>query len=195
MNCQEYLSIIETASVGEIEQNTRVRQHAATCEDCSRVIRLIAEGEQDMAMALNNLVSSIPASQTAEAAIVIAKRRRVGRLFTVFFAVLIAVSAWITWVRVIVPSMRATAEIAAGNLRTETLPLQCLSPDQAGDLISPYVRSNGSAYYPAKAPMTVITVRATPEEIRAVKALLGQFDKPATAGGCAVPQSSGDRPP
>lgn len=193
MNCEEYLSIIETASLGEIEQNTRLRQHAASCEDCSRVIRLIAEGEHDLAMALDNVSSSIPASQTAEAAIVIAKRRRVGRLFAGLFVVLIAITAWITWVQLIVPSMRATVEIAAGNLRTETIPLQCLSPNQVGDLISPYVRSSGSAYYPAKAPMTVITVRATPEEIQKVKALLDQFDKPGTTG-CAVPNSPGDRP-
>lgn len=192
MNCEEYLLMIETASVGEIEQSTRIREHAASCEDCTRVIRLIAESEHDLAAALDDVSSSVPASQTAESAILIAKRRKAGRLFAGGLLVLFAIAAWFTWVLVIAPGIRATVESAAPNLHTETIPLQCLLPKQAGDLISPYVRSNGSAYYLAKPPMQVITVRATPEELRKVKTLLGQFDKPG-ATGCTVPRGSGDR--
>lgn len=178
MTCQECLSTLATASVIEIDQSDGARQHCATCEDCSRVIRLITESEHDLAVALDRISSSVPATQTAETAIALARRRRTGKVLSIVFAVLIAITLWITWIQVIVPSMRATAEIAAGNHLTETIKLRCLSSDQAGELISPYVRSSGSVYYPAKPPMRVITVRGTPEELRTVKALLHKFDDP-----------------
>ena len=73
--------------------------------------------------------------------------------------------------------MQKTAVIVGANLTTATIALQCLSPTQAGDLISPYVRSSGSAYYPGEGGLDVITVRATPKELQEVKRMVGQFDK------------------
>lgn len=187
MNCQECLATLATASAAELEQSDLARQHYATCPDCSRVIKLVVGAERDLGAGLNKISSNVPAAITAETAIAVAKRRRTGKLLAVVFAVLIAATLWVTWIQVIVPSMRATAELARPNLVTETIKLQCLSSEQAGDLISPYVRSNGSIYYVAKPPLKILTVRATPEELRAVKTLLERFDSPAEAPSCAVP--------
>ena len=185
MKCHECLSTIATGSVAELEIDA-VREHYATCAECSRVVRLVADGERDLAGVLNGMSSRIPALLTAETALAVAKRRRLGRMLSGVFAALIVVTLWVTWVRVIVPGMRATAELAVPNHVTETIKLQCLSSEHAGDLISPYVRSNGSVYYVAKAPMRVITVRATEEELRTVRALLKRFDD-ANENACALP--------
>ncbi len=179
MTCEECLSVIASAPILEVREDSRAREHCATCAECSRVVALVAEGERDMAFALNNLSSTIPASQTAERAIAAVGRRKTGRVLAGVFAVLIVIVLWITWIQVIVPGMRATADIVGVDHRTETLELRCLSPDQAGDLISPYVRSNGSAWYPGKPPLSVITVRANPDELARVKELLQRFDNPA----------------
>lgn len=74
-------------------------------------------------------------------------------------------------------------EVKDNNV-TVTIPLTCLSSQQAGDLISPYVRSNGSLYWVAKPPMRFISVRATPEERQTARALIAQFDRPGSTS-CA----------
>lgn len=178
MKCQECLSTLATASVNEVEQNDALRQHYSTCADCSRAVRLVADGERELAAVLNGISSGVPATVTAETAIAVAKRRRIGKALSVVFGALIVVSLWLTWIRVIVPGMQATAELARSRLVTETIRLECLSSEQAGDLISPYVRSNGSVYYVTKSPTRAITVRTTAEELRTVKTVLGRFDNP-----------------
>ena len=186
MNCQECLAMLSTASATELEQSDAARSHYASCPECSRAITLVLGAERDLTSNLNKIAFKIPASITAESAVAIAKRRRIGKALAVVFAALIVVTLWITWIQLIVPSMRATAELARPNLVTETIKLRCLSSEQAGDLISPYVRSNGSLYYVAKPPLKILTVRATPEELREVKTLLDRFDS-SSEGGCALP--------
>ena len=51
---------------------------------------------------------------------------------------------------------------------TETFTLSCLSPQQAGDIINPYLRSRGSTYYVSTSGLSAITVHGTPDELRAV---------------------------
>ena len=176
MTCDECLASLASGSVPEIEQNGSAREHLATCVGCSRVIRLIAEAERDLGVAFNSITSSVPATRTAETAMVFASRRRTAKLLTAIFAVALAGLLWIAWTRVVVRGVQATAEIASLNQHTMTVKLQCLSADQAGELISPYVRSNGSAYYPAKPPLQVLTVRARPYELKKVREILVQFD-------------------
>ena len=186
MNCQECLAVVATGSVAELEHNDAVRRHYSACPECSRVVRSVAEGEKDLAAVLNAIPSRVPATVTAETAIAVARRRKIARLLSIAFAALIVVTLWITWVRVIVPGMQATAELARSNLITETIKLECLSSEQAGDLISPYVRTNGSLYYIAKPPLRVITVRATAEELRNVRTVLERFDN-SSETACAAP--------
>jgi hypothetical protein len=73
-----------------------------------------------------------------------------------------------------------------GGLQTETIPLSCLSPQQAGDIISPYVRGRGRIYYTAPG-VSAITVRASPSETWQIKDVLKNFDNPrATTCGTSV---------
>jgi hypothetical protein len=148
-------------------------------------VTLIAAGERDLANLLAEHSSNRLPSHTAETAINRAKRRRMGVVLSGVFAILLAATVWVAWIRVEGLLGRATAEMTTNHKLTETLDLKCLSPEQAGELISPYVRSNGSLYYLPKSALRVITVRATAQEMGAVKVILGRFDT-APAGSCAI---------
>jgi hypothetical protein len=73
------------------------------------------------------------------------------------------------------------SQFSANNLRTETISLSCLTPEQAGEVISPYVRSHGSTYYVGPPGVAAITVRATPSELSQVRTLLRNFDNSSNA--------------
>ena len=176
MTCQECLAALATGSIAEIAHNGSAREHCATCEECSRVVRLIAEAERDLARAFDSIVSAVPATRTAEMAIGFSRRRRTARLLSAIFTLALAALIWLAWTRVVVRGAQATAEIASLNQHTLTARLDCLTSNQAGELISPYVRSDGSAWYAAKPPLRILTVRGTPEELKKVREILAQFD-------------------
>jgi len=185
MTCQECLAAVTSASLQEIQSDAQIRQHSEECQDCSRVVTLVAAGERDFAALLAAHSSTKLPMQTAETAMSRAKRQRMGVVLSGVFAILLAATIWIAWVRVVVPSARATADMTTSHQVTETLAFKCLSPEQAGELISPYVRANGSLYYLPKSALRVITVRATADEMKTIKALLGRFDS-APAGSCSI---------
>jgi hypothetical protein len=54
--------------------------------------------------------------------------------------------------------------------------LTCLSPQQAADLINPYVRSHGSNWYIPKSGISVITIRGTGDELAKSRDLIAQFE-------------------
>ena len=47
MNCDTYLSMLETLPVEELAYGG-AREHAANCRDCDRVTRVVAERERNM---------------------------------------------------------------------------------------------------------------------------------------------------
>ena len=68
------------------------------------------------------------------------------------------------------------------TLRTETIPLSCLSPQQAADIINPYIRSRSSAFYLPSSGISAITVRGTAEELVKSRNLIREFENdPAAA--------------
>ena len=178
MTCEQYLEALRAAPIAEVNQTTEARAHFQSCPECSRMLTVIQDGERGLGDSLAAARSRFAPGDTADIAVATATRRRVGRFAALGFAALIAVIAWITIVRVIVPGARETAQLAANNsLVTQTLKLRCMSSFQAGDLIHPYVRSHGSLYYIVDGPF--ITVRATAPELVKVKSLLAQLDDPS----------------
>ncbi len=175
MNCAECLDFIATADLDELAENSTLRLHVDRCRVCASAVQHVVVAEQQLERALSQR-SDVAARHTAHQAVQVARRRRVSRLIMVALASVMAVTAWVAWIRVLLPAARITRAIARGSAITETLPLYCLSSPQAGDLVSPYLRSNGSMYYLAKPPLRVITVRATREELSAVRSLLARYD-------------------
>ena len=185
MTCEEYLRTLETGPVKAVTQTAPAREHLARCPDCSWSTTLVAEGERDLGARRDNAASAVSPLQTAETAMVIAARQRTAKFVRWGLAALSAVVAWLIWMQVILPSIHATAALTQDNLRTETIRLSCLTSQQAGDLVSPYLRSNGSLYYVSKPPLNVITIRATPAELTRAEVLLRNFDA-ADASKCGA---------
>lgn len=185
MTCEECLTEVSAMSLQEALAHPQVRKHWDECPDCSRVLTVAATAERDLSDLLRQQLSARSPLHVAETAVSRTKRRRLGFLISGFLGILLAGTLWIAWVRLVVPAARETVELASTQHVTETLDLKCLSPSDAGNLISPYVRSNGSLYYLPTGGLRVITVKATAEEMKTVKALLARLDA-APAGSCKI---------
>jgi len=185
MTCEECLEAVSGMSLQESVSDPQIRKHWEECKDCSHVLTVVATAERDFSELLKQQSSVRSPSHTAETAVSRVKRRRLGIVVSAFLVTLLAGTLWIAWVRVVVPAARETVELTSNQHLTETLELKCLSPSDAGTLISPYVRANGSLYYLPTGGLRVITVKATPEEMKTVKSLLGRFDA-APAGSCRI---------
>jgi hypothetical protein len=67
---------------------------------------------------------------------------------------------------------------------SETFRLQCLSPEQAAELLHPHVRAGFISFRP-NSPLGVIRVEASPEEMVVARSVLDRYDSPAESQ-CAV---------
>ena len=68
----------------------------------------------------------------------------------------------------------------------EAIMLRCLSPAEGADLILPILGDNGTAVHSPRAPR-VLTVRATAERLRQVKATLDRHDGAGSAACVSQP--------
>ena len=75
MNCNEYLAMLSTLPVEELDYGS-VRAHAAECRDCDRVTRVVVERERSMLVAYGDLNSATSAMQVALNAYALSNRRR-----------------------------------------------------------------------------------------------------------------------
>ena len=191
MNCKECLSALATASLRDLSADSLVLAHCATCPDCSLVTTQLRQREHDAANLLNALPPMSNPLVVAETAVGVAKRRKLGRVAVMATGTALAATIFLAAQFTVIPAMnRADAENA--RFRTETIPLACLSPQQAADIISPYIRSNGSVYYLPNSDIAAITVRGTSKEVAQARDLIEefQFDKSAA---CHTPRGAAGR--
>lgn len=131
---------------------------------------------------LNNLPPMSNPLTVAEASVRTAQRRRVGRVVVMISGAALAITIWIAAATTIFPRLNPVGhQVASSVLRTETMPLTCLSPQQAADIINPYVRSRGSTYYIPTSGISAITVRGTADELVRSRNLIQEFEKDPTA--------------
>jgi hypothetical protein len=185
MNCRECLAELSTASLREMQPDSAVMQHCATCTDCASLTTRLRELEYNSASALNNLLPLTSPVGLAETSATLSRRRRVGRLVVTMSGIIGAIIIAVVASTMLVPRTiwnGIAGSVSASELRTETITLTCLSPEQAGEIISPYVRSRGSVYYTPTAGLSVITVRGTAREIQRSRDLLAGLEgDPAAA--------------
>ena len=82
MNCDTYLSMLETLPVEELAYGD-ARLHAATCRDCDRVTRVVAERERNMLMAYGELYLPGPVDAVAARARELSRRRKVALFYRI----------------------------------------------------------------------------------------------------------------
>ena len=180
MTCEECLSELATGSLRELSADSPLMLHCATCPDCSRLTTLLRDREYNAANVLNNLPPMSNPITLAESAVTTAHRRRVGRVVVMLSGAALVVTIWFTAATLILPTMRSNGQTS--TLLTETIPLSCLSPRQAADIVDPYLRTHGSLYFVPTSGISAITVRGTAAQLRKSKDLIRDFESdPAAA--------------
>jgi hypothetical protein len=192
MTCEECLLALETESLREMSADSPVMQHCATCPDCARVTTMVRDKEYETATVLNGLPPMSNPVTVAETAGLTDQRRRVGGVVVTLSAIAGAIVIWIVSATMVVPGLYRAGVIggasSSGGLRTETMQLACLSPQQAADLINPYIRSNHSAFF-LTSGIPAITVRATPDELAKSRNLIHEFERNPNAA-CRVDETT-----
>jgi hypothetical protein len=191
MTCQECLALLATGSLRDLTADSPVMSHAATCPDCARVTTQLRERESYAADLFNTFPSMNNPVTIAETAAGMGRRRRKGRIVVMITGTALAATIWISAATTVIPALNRADVRVASDLRTETIQLSCLSPKQAGDIISPYVRSHGSTFYLPSSGLSAITVRGTVKELRMTHALISQFEKDPSAA-CHLSPSVGE---
>lgn len=166
MNCDTYLSMLATLPADELAYGSP-REHAASCRDCDRVTRVVAEREQNMLMAFGELYPPVPAGPIAARALVLSRRRRIALYYRIGLGVVTAASLLFV--------VRRKVPVTIPRV-SETFRLQCLSPDQAVEVLRPYMSPSVSIVIPADSPVGVIRVGATPAEMERIRSLLDRYD-------------------
>lgn len=192
MTCAEVLETLSTASLRDMQPDSAVMAHCATCPDCARVTTLLREKEYEAASVLNGLPPMSNPVTLAEESMVTSKRRRVGRIAVIGTGAALVATIWIAASLTIFPELIHDDARPGSGLRTETMQLSCLSPRQAADIINPYVRSRGSTYYIPNTGISAITVRGTGNELAKSRDLIAQFE---TDPGAACKIKGGDGNP
>ena len=193
MTCEECLSELATGSLREMATDSAVMQHCASCPDCSRLTTLLRDREYNAANVLNNLPPMSNPITVAEASVSTAHRRRVGRVVVMLSGAALVVTIWFTAATLILPAMRSGGP-ATSTLLTETIPLSCLSPQQAADIIDPYLRTRGSLYYVPTSGISAITVRGTAAQLRKSKDIIRNFESDRAAACRNTPAASNKVP-
>ena len=177
MNCEEALSELATGSLRDMRADSAVMQHCAICPDCGPLATALRDREYNAASVLNNLPPMSSPIAVAERAGELARRRRIGKVAVFASGAALVVTMWTAlFVTGFGRAMMGIDHSGASSLRTETIALSCLSPQQAADIISPYVRSPGSTYYIGESGVEAITVRGTPAELERSHQLIRQFE-------------------
>jgi len=181
MTCEECLSELATGSLREMPSDSAVMLHCATCPDCSQLTTLLREREYNAANVLNNLPPMSNPITVAETSVRTAQRRRVGRVVVMLSGAALVITIWIAAATTIIPALNRADANTSSTLRTETIPLSCLSPQQAADIINPYVRSRGSTYYLPTSDISAITVRGNATELAKSRNLIRDFENDPNA--------------
>jgi hypothetical protein len=191
MNCNECLAALETESLREMTPDSPLLRHCATCPDCARLTTMLRDKEYETATVLNSLPPMSNPLTVAENAVNMAQRRRVGRVAVMLSGAALVITLWFVAARIVYPVFEDD-DVRLARTITEIIPLTCLSPQQAGDIIEPHLRSNRARYYAPTSGLHTITVRATPEEVAKSRALIRVFENDPNAACRATGHSLAD---
>ena len=176
MTCQECVSELATGSLRDLTPDSDVMRHCAICPDCGPLATLLREREYNAASILNSLPPMSNPLAVAETAALVAKRRRVGKVVVFLTGAALVATIWISLFVTRIGRDMITGDRPNRAIITETFTLSCLSPQQAGDIINPYLRSRGSKYYVSISGLSAITVHGTPDELTKSRRLIRQFE-------------------
>lgn len=181
--CAECLSTMSTSRVSDIQPGSAVALHCATCANCSQVAEEVRYAEYRLAKALNEQRSGLDSSDLTIAAMKGSERLRRIRVGRWIQGALIVAGCYVFFVFMeqrtkvdsgpVDPSLPG-ALIDAEGIATRTITLECITPDQAMSLATPFLRSKGMVYTAPGIPAVI--VRGKPDEFRRAVRAIEQFD-------------------
>lgn len=177
MNCETYLSMLSTLPVEELAYGD-AREHAATCRDCERVTRVVAERERNMLIAYGDVYAPVATEPYAAQAIELSRRRRVAFFYRIGLGIAMAAT-----VVAMVAFGRTGASVS--TRRSVTYKLHCLAPDQAAELLLASVPSTDHVSVRTDSNPAFIVISAPPRLMWRLLSVLKSNDAP-TAAGCPV---------
>jgi type II secretory pathway component GspD/PulD (secretin) len=162
--------MLETLPVHELAYG-EAREHVAYCPDCNRVTRVVAARERNMTLAYENAYPSASAATVVERAIATARRHRIASYYRAALGVaaVVVIALFVVTRRMPVDSVRQPALF-------ERFSLQCLSSDQAAELVRREVPNGERISIRARPRVAVIEVRGSADEVRVVRSVIDQFD-------------------
>lgn len=173
--CAECLATMSTSRVSDIQPGSAIALHCATCANCSQVAEEVRYAEYRLATALNEQRSGLGSSDLTVAAMKGSERLRRVRVGRWIQSALIIAGCYVFFVFM---EQRTKGEIA-----TRTITLQCITPDQAMSLATPFLRSKGMVYTTPGIPAVI--VRGKPDEFRRAVDAIEHFD-----GQCQLPRAT-----
>jgi hypothetical protein len=178
MTCDTYLSMLETLPVSELAFGDAA-DHAASCRDCDRVTRVVAERERNMLLAYGTISPPVPTGLVAAHALELSRRRRIA--FYYRFALVIAAV-----VSVLGFLMVGRVRPTMARVGTSFIGLQCLSGEQALDILRPSV--SPEVAISARGSSSVVRIVASRAEAARIRAILRLYDNSAMSpcGGAAL---------
>ncbi len=169
--CAECLTALSTMRLSEIGRGSPIEQHYSTCENCSRVAADLQYAEHKLALALSELGSSLPPGVVAADAIAGAAKLRRRNAATWFRRGLFAFGALILGTYV----MENRVIPNRPELVTEMVIPKCTQPDVAISIVTPYLRTNGSAVYSGN-NAKFITLRGVHREVETAISRLDEYE-------------------
>ena len=166
--------------VSDLREGTSAARHIASCPQCAGIAAEIAYAERRLSSALAETQSSFTPEEMSYGALVGSERERrkvVGRWVRGLLAAAGCVTFFLFMENVILPRAGQSEKI-----RTETISLRCLTPEQAMEIATPYLRSTGAIY--TTKGMRVVTVRGRHAEFQQAVAHISSIDD---AQQCALP--------
>jgi len=167
MTCDDYLSMLETLPVGDLNYG-EAREHVATCRDCNRVTRVVAERERNMIGAYGELYPSASAVTVAERAILTSRRRRVALFYRAALGV--AAAAVLAFVAV----ARFRTRLVPAMVARQNFMVRWCNADQVAAMLDGNL--SPAAAITIRPGTSVLQVTGRPSDLRVVRAMLDQYD-------------------
>ena len=159
--CAQCLSELSTMRMADMRPGTPVALHCESCPDCTGIMQEIAYAERRLSTALSEARSGFTPEELSETALTGSERERrkyVGRWTRGLLAAAGCVTFFFFMQNVFIPRVDPPQPISR-----ETISLNCITPQQAMEIATPYLRSHGSSIYTAGG-LKAITISGQPAE-------------------------------
>jgi hypothetical protein len=166
--------------LSDMRPGTAAALHLESCPQCASIAQEIAYAERRLSLALAATQSSFTPEELSHGALLGSERERRTNVASWARGGLTAIGVAIGLFFVgnfIIPVSQQSDKI-----RTETISLRCLTPEQAMEIATPYLRSDGSISSPKG--MRFVTIRGKHDEFEAAISRVKSIDD---AQRCALP--------